>query len=810
MSTAGLSDIVRYGRLQHRVDGRTVPYNPTCFDDELLTAVDAAQQRWVPLAVVLPLPGTATPVLLGAAALIGAAVRRRHLDVNVAVVSKHLTHRHLYDELCLDQQRLRELIPRARLDATGHSITIGRSATAGSGRLLLTGDPTRLDPARTPMDAYVLDSSACTPETLRSLLSLPATGTPVVYLTSNPLDPALSDVRGAGGAVWSWDIGDLAPLSAAARTDLPASAAGTLAASAELLTVSGAAHRQIWLPDRDTGPDRALDDASAGLWRALARLSAGHRQPPGSAHQLSSALRWVWAVHNTLTLLPIAPQRYDASLPDSPYATKLATAAETARTFARHAPPDAASAWFTVADALTDLLQAAAAEPKLARIADWVQQVAADPERTGVLVTRNRHAARMLTHALDELASTPVGWDARVSVSSVSDLLAGRSSATSDLLLCGPVPRSAAGLLAMPPTSSITVLAAGSWEGTRIRQQLLAATAALRSLRTETITMSAPLLRVAPRRTDMFGDEPDLSAVRAGAAAPLPAHPERPLWEPFDADVVAILNRLGAGSRDHLPPAPVRNGDASTTVPVITVELDTTDSSQVVLLAPNDLVHRRRGAHLGRVAAKSLTPGDLLILVDHGARHDLFETVTARLAELPAYMPLAALISYWRARAAAARHLDMTYDKILNAMVSDGSQLTSSGTVGTWIRGDVDGPLDRADVGRFARAISDPDLQRRADAIGAALHTLHAVHRKVGRWLTRQIGSAADRDDPDDLVDAELGLHVVDLLESVTLNTVTHVDLTVVHAPAGAVGVILDSPAAAAVTTADPAAISTG
>lgn len=807
MTAAGLSDVVRYGRLRHRVDGRIVPYAPTCFDDEMLTAVDGAIVRWVPLAIVLPLPGTATPVLLGAAAVVGAVTRRRRLDVTVAVASKHLTHRTLYDQLFLEDQRLRDFVPRARVELSGAQTVVGRPSNDSGGRLLMVSDPTRLAGHLEHLEALVLDSSACDPAALRPFLGLPAAGKPVVYLTSSPLDPALADVRAAGGVVWSWDVDDLGPLSAPASPWQATAANGTLAASAELLAASGAAVRRIWLPDGNAGDSGDLDTATAALWRALSALSGGHgRLAPGQTHQLGSALRWVWAVFNTVSLVPVAPDVYDAALIASPYATKLGEAPEQARSFARHAPPSMADPWFRVADAVADVLAAAARQPKLVRVAAWAAEIADDPARGGVIVTRNRTAAQALAQSLDDLPTTPLGWQERVAVATVSEVLSGRVTGVSELLLCGPVQRSASGLLAMPPASSVTVVAAGAWEGTRVRKQVVAASAALRGLRTETVTMTAPQLAVPTRRTDLFGEDPEITAYRSGGEpVPLPAHPETPVWEPFGGDVVAALLRQATGDRDELPPAPAPDGEPGAglgDVAAITLEVaDVVGAGPAprafVLLGPNDEVHRRRGTDVARVAAKGLAAGDLLILVDNAARRDLFETVTERLAELPQYAPLVALIGVWHRSAAAAAGTGMTYEQIHAAMVKKGTAITSAATVGTWVRGDVHGPQDPKDVARFAAVVGDDHLARYAKQIGAALGALNSVHRQVGRWLSGQIGGALHSDAPDDVVDAALGLHVADLVESVSLHPVAAVHHTTTTVPAAVVGLVLDEAEAA-------------
>jgi len=129
---------------------------------------------------------------------------------------------------------------------------------------------------------------------------------------------------------------------------------------------------------------------------------------------------------------------------------------------------------------------------------------------------------------------------------------------------------------------------------------------------------------------------------------------------------------------------------------------------------------------------------------------------------------------------------------------ADPTRITTESAIGQWIRGDSEGPEDPDDVRRFAEAVRDRELAGRADRVGRALRTSRIVHRAVGRWLSAQITGAQLRRD-DALIDPELGVHVADLLEAVSLHEVADVGTRLVSAPAGAVGVLLDPQTAAAI-----------
>ena len=214
-------------------------------------------------------------------------------------------------------------------------------------------------------------------------------------------------------------------------------------------------------------------------------------------------------------------------------------------------------------------------------------------------------------------------------------------------------------------------------------------------------------------------------------------------------------------------------------------------ADSVVLVAADDLIHRRRAGRLAQVAAKSVQPGDVLVLVDATARTDLFTTITARLAELPEYLPILTLVGVWRSHAGAARDCGFTHEQILTKLRAAGSTITSPDTVGSWIRGQVHGPDDPDDIARFAAVVGDQELARRARSISVAVRALNATHRKVGMWLSGQIRGAIDRDDPEQLVDVTLDVHVSDLLESVTQHPVVAADLNPRAVPAVLTGTVL-------------------
>jgi len=786
---AGLSHVVRRGELRHRTDRGVRRFATTRFDDELLAAVDAAAAAQVPLALVIPLPAADIPVVLGAAALAAEIARSRSLDVTATVVSRRLSQRASYDQLFINKDRLGDVIPRARLTVDGRLETIGvaRRASASRGRMVLTSDPVRV----VGVDgALVVDGTGADPGGLGAVLRR---GRQLVYVTNDPFDATLQVVRDAGGVVWAFDsvsLGQLADTSDVVR----GGGVGALAAPAELLRVAGSAERLVWVPGEDTD----LDGALRAAWSALGHLTGSIDGT--DAFAAAQALRWAWGTLTTFILSVTTPQCYDQHLPPSPYATKLADAAGHARAVARNAAGAARDAWAAAANALADVHAAAVAAPKLPLVEAWLDSFA-DGERRGLLVTRNRAAVAALTATLDESPDVFYGWSDRVRVVSVRDVVYGRVAGlpVDSMLVMGPLPRAYASLIAAPPAAQVLTLAAGAWEAARAVRQATGTLRELGALRKATVASAARRLCVPVAHSTAASEagEEKVAMWRDGAvtaATDLPEDSGCSPWEPFGLDLLAVITGVRRGGSDDAAdvPPPARSRADGTTARVTVIIVTFTDG-QCLLVEPNDTLYRRRDDEARRVAAKALAPGDVVALVDAAARRDLFDSVVDVLSELPKYAPLSTLISFWHDRARAARGRGCTHREILASMRSgtDRTSITSEQTIGTWIRGDSEGPENPDDVRRFAVAVDDQELLRRADAVGQALRTSRIVHRAVGRWLSAQItGAQVHRDDA--LVDPELGVHVADLLEAVSVHAVAAIDPHLVSAPVGAVGVLLN------------------
>jgi hypothetical protein len=781
--SSGLSDVVRRGKLRRRVVGVGVrKFGATRFDVELLEAVDAASAREVPLALVIPLPAADTPIALGAASLVAQIVRTGSLGVTATVVSKRLSQRAAYDQLYIEGQRLADFIPRARLTADSEVEVIGGPVRNRAGRLILTSDIDRVS----GRGALVIDGTAADVGDLEPRLRRYRD---LVYITDTPFDSNLDAIREAGGVVWAFDPPSFRELAAPFN---PSEATGEFAASSELLHATAMATRVVRAPGAATSLDQALCDT----WKALGRLAAvtGGSENLAMAH----AVRWAWGVLSTFSLSVTTPASYDARVQRGPFSVLLGDATSHARAVSRQSAGPTRDAWAVVADGFTDIYEAAGERPKFALVQEWVREEAGRPA-TGMIVTRNQSAVTALTADLDESSLVPHGWAERIRVVSVRDLACGRVSGlpVSSMLITGPLPRAYASLLAAPAATRLLVTAAGDWEAERAARQARTTFLALAELRAKTATESS--VRLGTRPIVVRPSDPDI-VVRSDTTVVKAAEVARDLngspWEPFGLDVLKVLARTGAVGSDAMEtPPPARGGEGGSTARVDAITVEFADG-RAMLMDPNDVVYRKRQRNTRQVAAKSLQAGDVVALVDAAARRNLFDSIIDVLSELPTYVPLAALIAFWHERVARVSSSRWTYREILAAMRrgADPTTITSEQTIGTWVRGNSEGPEDPADVRRFAEAVRDTELVRRADLVGKALCTNRTIHRTVGRWLSGQI-TGARMDDHDTLIDPTLGIHVADLLEAVTLHRVTAVQAKLVRVPASAIGVLIEQSA---------------
>ncbi|MEU2179026.1 hypothetical protein ABZ552_32865 [Nocardia sp. NPDC019219] len=809
----GLAGLVLDGTLRRHVLGDKVRrFSPSALDVEVLDVVDAAAASGIPLGLVFPLAGTAAPILVGAASLMNAVRRTGDLRVQGALVGRNLQSRALYDRLYFNDQRLADFLPRTVVDPDEEVRTIGQARHDRGGRLHIVSRLERLHSISEPLSSLVIEGSAASMESVRDVLADPRRPDSIVYVTSNPYDTALPAIERAGGTLWAWSASRVADLAVTGSDSSLSSrvTAGALVADPALLSSAGRCAIEVVTCGDDVSA--RLDSALEDTWRSLGLLvkvmpdlRVGNHPP--------EALWWAWGAFNTLAMLPVPPRNYDLWAGGSPYMTRLGDVPRIALEFARNAGGELARAWTGFAESFRNVLATANSGGRWSGVIAWLEGVI-DSGRRGVLVASNRAAASAIREALDESPYSPLGWDhdGLVTVMTVAELSAGHGHSEEPPSIClpGPLPRRRAGLYALPPGHALTVVAAGDFDARRSAAQALAARTTMSELeaRTETAARTLGLPPPAGIRADVVGSIKIVnSGVKTAVVPPARASLEADggPWEPFDPDIMATLRRnidSGVLPRDDAATvSTIRTAGGASTIIAITVHLDHgPDGRDVLVVEPNDLVARRSGDAIERVAAKALRHDDVVLLVDHGARRDLLDTVIERLAETPEYATLQYTIEFWKARAARASTSGQTYAEILRRMQAIGTRVTAEQTLGNWVRGVVDGPRDPADVDRFARAIGDDQLRNHADQIAHALETVHGVHRRAGGWLSRRLAGARAIDEHL-VIEGGQKMHVSDLMDAVTTHRVLQVDRTV-RAPTLLVGTLVDSRTAARMPTA--------
>lgn len=766
----GVGDAIQRGTLRRQVNrNRFLPFEPTLLDSELLAVADTAAAIGRPLAVLIPFPAPAAPTLLGTAILVAAIQQSRMLDVEVAVVSPRIAARLAYEELAFAEQKLCDFVPRTRVGPDGSFREVGSPKRATAGRLHFATDLERLAGISGRLRGVVIDSQAIGADALRRELRARA-GVPIVYMASNPFDAGITTVQDAGGLVWCWDQETLSQLAASARVPRRSNAGPLLASPA---AIAAYAEARVAIVKTVRADSQRLDEALGLGWSALKALAPGVR---GGGFNFGATVKWAYSAYTVLAACPVAPSKRDRFVGMNPYAMRVGDAPAVARVYAKQGSGNARGAWYELADAFDRIISAEEDGARFRELERWANEQAAEAQ-TSMVVVGGRVDKLALAAALDESPTAHPDWRSTTRIASRQEVRSASAGPLGETVLCvlGPVPRGDAGWLAVPPGKGLVVLAGGDFEAGRAYRQITHAAQAVR--RTRDIALEQEAIGscacpdLAPRVVRDDTNPPSVTT-RPGEHASRRAPEAGSTWEPFDADITTLLSRT---SRADIPEPP--RGSGSSIGPVSRALAIHLADGGVLLAQPNDLVARYRKSGMDRVAAKAVAAGDVVFLVEQGVRRDLFSTVLDRLSETVEYGVYVAMIDFWRARAGRHYGSNLSYEEIHRRMMAYGTRVTTTQTIGNWVRGVVAGPQDPEDIRRFARAVGDEELQSRADAVAKALAALHSLHRRAGYWLNAQI-DASRANEREDRGDELLGIRVSDLLEAVRPHRVSEVDHT--------------------------------
>lgn len=776
---AGLEGVVSRGKLRRLVAGSKIPraFRPTGFDRVLLQVADAAVESRVPTAIVLPLPGTNVPVLLAATILVDCFVRAGRLSDHVVVVSRNTGLRRFYDSLFVDKDMpVGEYFPRTVVDADGVASTAsdlpperlrkrGRLHFAIGAdrlqRLRLKRSPSILTPS-----GVVIESQACEGNDLRALLKRFGGRVPLVYLTVDPFDPALKLFR-ALGAVWAWDGAHISSfVSSEDDGDALCTGSGLLA---------GAARTAFEVLEPQTGT--VLDGVLARLWEDLVEV---RRNPFGPDPESTG---WAWGTFTGLSQLVVPLDAYDQMATIAWNTASLSAAPGRAAAFSSNAVGEAAELWEILSADLDEAVDAARRDnPKPRLLSRWVVE-RLEERSPGLLIVRNRAAKRALEVFLEEDTGVPFGWKEAVEVATLAGVASGRESLhVPQVLFAGPLAPWHGWMFALPAARRVSVLAHGPWEARRIVSQVHSVARRLTEVargedKQEALRLLFSGHAPGGERRDSEAPEVPVVARSVSSVPKVPAEVADAVWSPFDVKVARSLRSTDENS--VVAASSVQEGIASGTAEVLMLTFE----DGCGYFEPNCLVSKLKPGGIEDVAAKSLRPGDRVVLVEHGARRDLFGVITKRLEDTPEMALLVLYAQEWRERAReAGRACALDCEQILGRM--GGTDIKHPATIAGWIRGTVIGPNKAQDIRRFGAAVGDEFLIREWETVGKAITTIRGHRIKMGQMLNSAISglSVAEMKDSG-YFDRRLGIHFSDLAEAVSVHVVVSVSSTTTTVP---------------------------
>ncbi len=185
------------------------------------------------------------------------------------------------------------------------------------------------------------------------------------------------------------------------------------------------------------------------------------------------------------------------------------------------------------------------------------------------------------------------------------------------------------------------------------------------------------------------------------------------------------------------------------------------------------------GDSIERIAAKELTAGDFLIIIEEDTRGSLFDRIVQIAEDQPDLQYLASYRKQWQK---AMRILESKYEcnrygytKLHADLRSNGSTIMTSVSVANWVLGRVMAPDDPSSIRAAGRLAGMDALDRDAKDFDRAFRTIRAIHQALGRRLSRLIRQSSRYvADPEEAAtketaDDHIWLPVNELLETIDL-----------------------------------------
>jgi len=173
--------------------------------------------------------------------------------------------------------------------------------------------------------------------------------------------------------------------------------------------------------------------------------------------------------------------------------------------------------------------------------------------------------------------------------------------------------------------------------------------------------------------------------------------------------------------------------------------------------------------------------GDIILIVDRGTKENLTQSMFKVLHKLPSLKKTLFLVQSW----SSVLNKEMKKNNygaldVIKKLEEEGSQIREQLTIVHWLLGETMGPRDKKDIYRLGKIFNNEFLINNFSIISNAVTALRGIHQKVIRRLSLLIpraGMKAIKGDfsDEDMISSELGLHVEDFYDSISLKKVKHV-----------------------------------
>ncbi len=209
-------------------------------------------------------------------------------------------------------------------------------------------------------------------------------------------------------------------------------------------------------------------------------------------------------------------------------------------------------------------------------------------------------------------------------------------------------------------------------------------------------------------------------------------------------------------------------------------EITFNDSSRM-LCGDEDRIRILNSANyeIETVGIDKLKRGDKVLIIKGNARNNLYDLIIEEIENQPMLDLDIKYIEYWQDCINEAFKIkDMTYEEVQKKLKDLGSDISSSGTVGNWIRGDIMGPSDPKDIERLGLILGRNELIRAWARIDTALKRIRSIHKIVARQLNKAIilssGIGFVFDDETESLE-RFGLSIEDMRRTLAVKTVREI-----------------------------------